>query len=217
MGRQHALLAACSIIALVHIVAARDVKSADKLFGVPIFGAKRGKGVDKEHSTSDEEELAEWLSSLGYTQYASPEFIAKLDDVLAYDSIEDFASIFEDEEYDEIGIPKEEAQKLEQAAKREMLGRFLAAIPVLEGSEAGMYVKHVDALLDAGFDDPEDVEDLEEGQGEKMGLTKEEVALFIRRASEHETRGVFHSILETAKREPRLWQLLQIFPRLSRA
>ena len=85
------------------------------------------------HTPAEKAELVKFLVDLGYVQYATPEFISKMD-ALGYDSIEDLPNLAQEDDYEELGMPEKHAEKIEEAALKELLRRFLAAIP--EGSTA---------------------------------------------------------------------------------
>lgn len=85
------------------------------------------------HTPAEKAELVKFLVDLGYVQYATPEFISKMD-ALGYDSIEDLPNLAEEDDYEELGMPEKHAEKIQEAALKELLRRFLAAIP--EGSTA---------------------------------------------------------------------------------
>ena len=85
------------------------------------------------HTPAEKAELVKFLVDLGYVQYATPEFVSKMD-ALGYDSIEDLPNLAQEDDYEELGMPEKHAEKIEEAALKELLRRFLAAIP--EGSTA---------------------------------------------------------------------------------
>jgi len=102
-----------------------------KTGGVPIMGGKSREHIP--HTPAEKAELVKFLVDLGYVQYATPEFISKMD-ALGYDSIEDLPNLAQEDDYEELGMPEKHAEKIEEAALKELLRRFLAAIP--EGSTA---------------------------------------------------------------------------------
>lgn len=172
---------------------AGKVKNA--IFG-GLFNAKHAK---HHHAVTDAEqaELAEWLTGLGYAKYASKEFIGKLDEELAADSISDMVDLMDDDEYAEVGMRKEDAEAISKAATREMLKRFLASVPAAPGSPAGTYAPYLDKLLAANYDDPDDIADLEEDEGVQIGLTSEQVAHLVTWADEFEGRETLRFLLTT--------------------
>jgi hypothetical protein len=190
------VLAAASLLA-----SAADVKGQNKFFGVPIFNGKKqaadGGAAATSEDGEDQTELAAFLTNLGFAKYASREFLDKLDDELAYDSIEDMTYILDDDEYAEVGMSKEDATTIHEAAQREMLRRFLAAVPVEAGMEPGGFVKHLDKLYAAGYEEPEDLEDIEEEEASELGLTLAEVKILASRAEEHEARELMTTMLVT--------------------
>ena len=104
-----------------------------KTGGVPIMGGKSTRGEHISHTPAEHAELVKFLVDLGYVQYATPEFVSKMDE-LGYDSIEDLPNLAEDEAYEELAMPEKHAEKIQEAALKELLRRFLVAIP--EGSMA---------------------------------------------------------------------------------
>ena len=104
-----------------------------KTGGVPIMGGKSTRGEHISHTPAEHAELVKFLVDLGYVQYATPEFVSKMDE-LGYDSIEDLPNLTDEEAYEELAMPEKHAEKIQEAALKELLRRFLAAIP--EGSMA---------------------------------------------------------------------------------
>jgi hypothetical protein len=103
-----------------------------KTGGVPIMGGKSTR-EHIPHTPAEKAELEKFLVDLGYVQYATPEFVTMMD-ALGYDSIEDLPNLAEEDDYEELGMPEKHAEKIQEAALKELLRRFLAAIP--EGSTA---------------------------------------------------------------------------------
>ena len=97
------------------------------------MGGKPTRGAHISHTPAEHAELVKFLVDLGYVQYATPEFVRKMDE-LGYDSIEDLPNLADDEAYEELAMPEKHAEKIQEAALKELLRRFLAAIP--EGSTA---------------------------------------------------------------------------------
>lgn len=169
------------------------VKNA--IFG-GIFGGSHKIDADI-HTDADQAELIAFLRENGFGKYATEEYIAKLDDVLAYDSIEDCTHLVADDEYSEIGMDYEDAMQIQKAARREMLKRFLAQVPLPPGKEANFYGQHLDALIKAGYDEPDDVADLEEDEATLIGIPAEHLKGLVNYAEEYETRELLHIILVT--------------------
>ena len=102
--------------------------------GVPIFDARKStRGEHISHTAAEHAELVKFLADAGYAQYATPEFMRKMDE-LGYDSIEDLLVLADEGAHKELAMPEEHAEKIQEAALKELLRRFLAAIP--EGSMA---------------------------------------------------------------------------------
>merc|ERR1712005_97273 len=115
----------------------------------------------------------------------------------AYDSIEDMTHLVADDDYNEIGMPHDDAMQIQKLARREMLKRFLASVPLPEGAAPGLFGKHLEALITAGYDEPDDVADLEEDEAERMGITLDHAKILVGYAEEYETRLLLHIILTT--------------------
>ena len=185
----------------VHNASGGRVKQA--LFG-SFFGDMSKKEL-KDHlhaaaGISADAELAdliEFLRSNGFGKYAGKDFIDKLDEDLAYDSIEDMTHLVSDDDYIELGMPHDEAMQIQKLARREMLKRFLASVPLPSGETSGLFAKHLDALIIAGYDEPDDVADLEEDEAERMGISLEHARILVTYAEEYETRLLLHVILTT--------------------
>ena len=87
--------------------------------------------------------------------------------------------------------------QIKSSAKREMLKRFLAQVPLPPGKEANFYGQHLDALIKAGYDEPDDVADLEEDEATLIGIPAEHLKGLVNYAEEYETRELLHIILVT--------------------
>ena len=114
--------------------------------------------------------------------------VMKLDDELAYDSSEDMTHLVADDDYNEIGMPFDEAMEIQKLARREMLKRFLKSVPMPAGAAAELFEQHLDALIAAGYDEPDDVADLEEDEAARMGIKSEHMRILTTYAEEYETR-----------------------------
>jgi len=167
------------------------------LFG-SLFGSKKEHGhADSAFADAELAELIDFLRSNGFGKYASKDYIEKLDDELAYDSIEDMTHLVADDDYREIDMSFDDAMQIQKLARREMLKRFLASVPLPAGEAPGLFGKHLDALMAAGYDEPDDVADLEEDEAERMGITLDHVKVLVNYAEEYETRLLLHVILTT--------------------
>jgi len=161
-----------------------------KTGGVPIMGGKSTRGEHISHTPVEHAELVKFLVDLGYVQYATPEFVRKMDE-LGYDSIEDLPNLADDEAYEELAMPEKHAEKIQEAALKELLRRFLAAIP--EGSME----KHLERFIENDYDEIEDLEDLDEDEAEELGLTAKQIEVLSHRAELHVARTVVTELLRT--------------------
>lgn len=165
-----------------------------------IFGRIFGQGkpeVPHPDTDADQAELIDFLKHHGFAKYAGNEFIQKLDDVLAYDSIEDMTHLVADDDYTEIGIQHDEALDIQKAARREMLKRFLASVPLPANEAHGFWLPYLDPLIAAGYDEPEDVADLEDVDAQMIGIEMDHVKILITWAEEFDARELLHIILTT--------------------
>lgn len=185
------LVACCMLMCLTDVSGAR-VKNA--IFGM--FGSSR-KSASQEHVHDAEQlEMIEFLTNHGFGQYANKEYVAKLDDEIACDSIDDLSHIIEDEEYDEVGMPREHAETIQKLARRELLKRFLVSVPLPEGAAPDLFTQHLGALIKAGYDEPEDVADLEEDEAaEMLGIRGENFKVLSTHAEEYYARELLQIIL----------------------
>lgn len=166
---------------------------------VPIFGAHKPRSSERgvPHTAAEQAELAIFLKGIGYPQYATPEFIQKMDEQLAYDSIEDLAYMEEDDDMvTELGISTEDVEVIQEAAHKELLRRFLVDLP------GGSLVRHLDQLYEEGFEEIEDLEDLDENdvggvEGGVPGLSLEEIELLSEQAELHGARQLLTILLAT--------------------
>jgi len=161
--------------------------------GVPVQGL-RGRPY-KFRGDSDQVAMAAFLTAQGFAKYATKEFVARMDEELDCDSIEDLAMLHEDEEYGELGISTEDAEKIGKAAQKELVRRFLAAVPLPNGTLTGEYEKFLTVLWDAGFEEVDDVEDLEAEEAKELGMTAEEAQHLADKADEWGAKDIFVGLL----------------------
>jgi len=168
------------------------------LFGM--FGPSKHTSKDGVASPEHDAEMLEmidFLKSSGFSQYTTTAFIAKLDDELAYDSIEDLCHLVADEDYGDVQMPREDAEKIQKLARKEILKRFLASVPVVDGAASDAFVRHLDALIAAGYDEPEAVADLEEDEADSIGIKGEGFKVLTTYAEEYDARELLHIIIVT--------------------
>ena len=154
------------------------------LFGSFFGEPRKHTHADSAMADAEQAELVDFLRMNGFGKYAGKDFIAKLDDELAYDSIEDMTHLVADDDYTEIDMPREDAMQIQKLARREMLKRFLASVPLPSGASADLFSQHLEALITAGYDEPDDVADLEEDEAERMGISLEHVKILVAYADE---------------------------------
>lgn len=191
MGFRTVLLPLCL---LLHVEQASAGRVKQALFNM--FGSSRhaSKPDGIEHD-AEQLEMIEFLKTSGYSQYTTPEYVAKLDDDLAYDSIEDLCHLVEDEDYDEIKMPREDAEVIQRLARKEILKRFLLGVPLPEGAPSDTFAQQLENLMAAGYDEPEDVADLEEDEAKGMGIQGEFFTILTTFAEEYDARELLHIIL----------------------
>ena len=78
-----------------------------------------------------------------------------------------------------------------------MLKRFLQKVPLPEGKPADFYLKHLDGLIKAGYDEPDDVADLEADEAQTIGIEVDHLKSLVAYADEYDTRELLHIILVT--------------------
>jgi len=166
------------------------VKQGHKEAGVPIF---KGHTSERERT-----EVARWLTQLGYSQYATPEFLDKLDDELAIETIEDLVTIAEEDDYKSLGISAEDAQKIGSAATREVMTRFLETVPGSDGKTGG-YLQYLDKFIEQGYTEVDDVADLDEEDAPQLGMSIEDMKVLVDKAEIWEARATFIDIMLGAK------------------
>lgn len=184
------------IVTFLHEAHGGRVRQA--IFGT-LFGSSKKEHAHADSAAADAEqaELVDFLRVNGFGKYASKEFITRLDDELAYDSIEDMTHLVADDDYTEVNMPREDALQIQKLARREMLKRFLSSVPLPDGESPGLFDKHLEALIAAGYDEPDDVADLEEDEAERMGISLDHAKILVGYAEEYETRLLLHVILTT--------------------
>ncbi|KAL1530381.1 hypothetical protein AB1Y20_001288 [Prymnesium parvum] len=186
----------CSWVLLLASVgiAVKHVRKA-KNTGVPVQGLH-----DPANASPDEDQMdmVRFLMAHGFETFATKEFIERLDDDLAIDSIDDLASIQEDTDHLSLGISEETAARLSIAAQKELLRRFLSTIPDRKtNKETGVYAKLVDKLYDNGFTDVDEIEDLEDTDAETLGISADDAMYLSQKAEEWEARGTFIWLLSS--------------------
>jgi hypothetical protein len=168
-----------------------------------LFRALFGKEKDqKPHMVTgedgmdaDQREMVEWFKANGFAQFAESEWVHKFDDELAYDSIEDFTHFVADEEYEDVGVAKEVAQQMQEAARKHMLSVFLREVPLPSGAPPDTFTKLLIPLIGASYDEPDDVADLEEQDRENLGIERAHFKTLVTFAEEYEMRQLLHVIL----------------------
>lgn len=183
------------LIVLMFAAVAEAGKVKNALFS--IFGSKEQKKPESDGFDDEQKDLMDWLSANGFGEYASKDWIEKFDDELAIDSIEDLTSIVEDDEYSGIGISKDVAIKMQEAARKHMLKYFLSSVPLPSGAAPGTYEQLLDKLLARGYDEPDDVADIEEDEADGLGIAKEYLKTLTEYADQWEPRQLFEVILKT--------------------
>ena len=108
------------------------------------------------------EDLSEFFRGLGLPQYGTPAFLGKLYEVLGYDALSDLAHIYEDDEFEELGMSRAEAGSIQRAARIHLLELFLQQSGAGEAAEA---------LYNAGYEDPTSLPDIERQEAQDVGLT----------------------------------------------
>lgn len=185
------LLAAAALLCLVHPAAAR-ASLFRSLFGNE--AVKKGA----VYSDAEQQEMVEWLASHGFGDYATKEWIEKFDDEAAYDSIDDLTQIVDEEEYTDLGMDRETAVKIQEAARKTMMEKFVRSVPLPEGAKPGVFdALLVDQLIAAGYDEPNEVEDLDEGEAAGMGIDNAHYKTLTTYAEEFEAREIFRVVLQT--------------------
>lgn len=144
--------------------------------------------------------LAHWLTTHGFPQYATPEFLERMSEDIAADSIEDLAGLLEDDEYEQLDMPLADAKKISEAAQREVMTSFLEAVATSDGQKGG-FVKFVDALLAKGWTDAEDVSHLTVEDGQALGMTISEAHVVADAAQIKMARELFTFIMSTYQDE----------------
>eukprot|EP00966_Prymnesium_polylepis_P171491 3964834-Prymnesium_polylepis.1 len=127
------------VLALAGVASAGRVRQANS--GVPVQGLRGTRSPVKFSPDDDQAVMTAFLVELGFTQYATADFVSRLDEELACDSIEDLATLHDDEEYRALGISNEDAEKIGTAAQVELVKRFLLTIPHENGTMTGYYAK----------------------------------------------------------------------------
>jgi len=186
------LLPACLAFALIGSAEAGKVKSA--IFKA--FGVNDDKHDDGEHVDEDLRELISWLKTHGHEQFTTPEWLEKFDEE-GLDSVEDFAHIVSDEDYEELGIEKAKALEMQEGARKYMLEVFLLSVPVPDGKPSDVFVKLLQPLIKAGYDEPDDVADLDEEEGVELGIDKTLFKILVLRAEEYDMRELLDTILSS--------------------
>ena len=120
--------------------------------------------------------MAAFLTKIGFPQYATPDWIKKFDEEIACDSIEDLTFLESDDDYLTLGMPEDHAETIEEEAHIELLRRFLAAI----GMESAL-----EGLLQEGYQEIEELMDLEEDEAEDVHLAPEQIRTRVGAAELH--------------------------------
>ena len=196
------LLSRCVLLVLALSAGVAEAgKVRNALFS--IFGTKDKNKPGHAPGQFDEDqlELLQWLKSNGFTQYATTEWVNQYDELADGDSIEDLCHLVEEEDYVELKIDKEEAMVIQKAARKTMLERFLKSVPLPPGAAPGVFDNLAEPLLAAGYEDPDDVSDIEEDECESLGIAKSHLSTLVTYAEEFEARELFKIVLTTYQDE----------------
>lgn len=163
--------------------------------GVPILGARKTSSHAIPHTPEEKAELASFLKELGFPQYATPSYLETMERELAYDSISDLTFLEEDEDYLALGMPEADAETIQEAAHKEMLRRFLAGLP------SGSMEQHLDRLVENGYEEIEDLEDLDVDDDEvrDLALSKEQIRMLLEAAQLNAARQILTVFIVTLK------------------
>jgi len=167
------------------------------LFGVPIFGVEGKPAAEAEELEDSQIELAQWLTEIGFDRYNGTDFLRKLDENLAYDSIADMTDLIEDDEFDQVGMTREDAIKIQKAAEREMMLRFLKSLDQGNHEEPDFFTKQVDKLIEMGYDEPDDLVDLEFEEVRELGFSESDLKQIVAYADEYDARALLETIITT--------------------
>jgi hypothetical protein len=187
------LLAVCLAFSTVGSAEAGKVKNA--IFRAFGYEEEKGDRADGDAQMDEDlRELVDWLKAHGYEEFATPEWVDKFDDE-GLDSVEDFCHIVSDEEYEDLGIEKAKALEMQKDARKYMLEAFLLSVPVPEGKPSDIFLNFLQPLIAAGYDEPEDVADLDEEEGAEIGIDKALLKILVLRAEEYDTRDLLRTLL----------------------
>jgi len=170
-------------------------KVKDALFR-RIFGAEK-KAEHNKKFDAEQAELMAWLNAAGFSKYATEEWLEKFDEDMAYDSVEDMAHLVADEDYEELGIAKEEAIRLQEGARKYLMKKFLDNVPLSEGATRGDYTKLLEPLFAAGYDEPDAIADIEMDEARDLGIEKAHYKPLVTFSEEYEIRELLQVIFET--------------------
>jgi len=188
------LVTAAAMLLSAQTAYAREGGKAGSLFK-SLFGVTTKERT--VYADPDQAALVDWLVQHDFQEYSSKEWIERWDDELDYDCIEDFTYLVADEEYEEIGIPLETAKKMQDAARRTMMEKFLAAVPIPEEADEDVFTKLINPLIAQGYDEPETVADLTEQDAKQMAMDTAHYNQLVTYGAEWEIRELLHMILIT--------------------
>uniref|UniRef100_A0A7S2CZE0 SAM domain-containing protein n=1 Tax=Haptolina brevifila TaxID=156173 RepID=A0A7S2CZE0_9EUKA len=165
------------------------------MFGSGSSDKKPSHNSDK--FDEDQAKLMEFLTEIGFAKYATEEWLERFDEDLAYDSIEDMAHLVADEDFAELKIDKEDAIKIQYEARKHIVAHFLSSVPVPAGAAPDTFTKLLEPLIAAGYDEPDDIADIELDEIEGLGIEKAHHQTIVTFAEEFETRELLELILVT--------------------
>ena len=143
--------------------------------GCVAFEAREVNGLDG---------MSELLTSAGFPQFATPIFLGRLYDMLGYNCVADLALIYEDDEFQELGIRHEDALAIQRAAKVQMVAWRVAELWLEDGAKPGPDDRTAASLAiqlyAAGYEEPESLRWIERKEALQLGLTESEWRSLIR-------------------------------------
>lgn len=124
--------------------------------------------------------MSDLLTEAGFPQFASPDFLEILYEVLGYNCVADLALILEDEEFSELGIRHDDARVIQRAAKVRLVAWRLAELWLEDSAKTvpAFMLAPADSLAsklhDAGYEEPESLRWLELKEALQLGLSESE-------------------------------------------
>ena len=154
---------------------------------------------------ADQRELLAFLRDNGFAEYATREWILKLDDVMDIDGVGELEELVDDlqesaddrKDWNKLGLDMAVATKLQAAARKYLMRKFLGEVPLPKGLAPGYFEDMLEPLLAFGYDQVDDIADIDAEDASEVGIEETHLAVLTKYGSEYGIRQELKDVLQT--------------------